>query len=315
VTEISRQPQPPNHTTNINITSYLQLWLRPPLNSQAFGEQTGSEDSSQTTRQRVIESARQQSQAIVKIMSIPQPLRKRRLSGLSNAFAALALDPMFAEWANPLYVVSMTYFETNPGLDLMQKTVQERILVRGKLAVPRMLSRFVDVGGHTEAHELDVDDIDVNYHVQAVEQDRPWHDADVQDLANKLTAEGLDPMRPLWRYVLVEELADGRAVLLMLFNHCVGDGNSMSQMSMRRMVDTPKNTPALKRASSRRKSQTNRRASSTRDKDRSSTKRRSSKSNRAARRTYRRQPHLPKAARRSERASPRHQCSRRCSHM
>jgi WS/DGAT/MGAT family acyltransferase len=65
---------------------------------------------------------------------------------------------------------------------------------------------------------------DLDYHLRYVRAPRDGSFRSVLDLAASLTMQGFDRTRPLWEFVVVEDMAGGRAALIQKLHHAVTDG-------------------------------------------------------------------------------------------
>ncbi len=76
-------------------------------------------------------------------------------------------------------------------------------------------------------------EFDLDYHVRELRLAKPGTDRQLLDLATLLYEDPLDRTRPLWRFVAISGLADGRGALWSLMHHTVADG--MGQLRMAEM--------------------------------------------------------------------------------
>ncbi len=76
-------------------------------------------------------------------------------------------------------------------------------------------------------------EFDLDYHIRELRLAEPGTDRQLLDLVSRLYEEPLDRTRPLWRFVLITGLSDGRGALWTLMHHTVADG--MGQLRMAEM--------------------------------------------------------------------------------
>jgi WS/DGAT/MGAT family acyltransferase len=73
-------------------------------------------------------------------------------------------------------------------------------------------------------------DFDMSYHLRFVRLPEPGSIDQALELAQGLAMAPFDRARPLWEAVLVEGLADGRAIYLLKLHHSITDGQGTVQM-------------------------------------------------------------------------------------
>lgn len=73
---------------------------------------------------------------------------------------------------------------------------------------------------------VDDPDFELAHHLVHVALPAPGGDAELADLMGRVMSTRLDRDRPLWRYWLVDGLADGRWALISQVHHCLVDGVS-----------------------------------------------------------------------------------------
>jgi hypothetical protein len=75
--------------------------------------------------------------------------------------------------------------------------------------------------------QLPIEAIDLDYHVCLLGETKPWNQCDLDDLMSKLYMEDMDFDKPLWRFFVINNMADGRHMLIAVVDHAIGDGASM----------------------------------------------------------------------------------------
>src|SRR5205807_5536637 len=73
---------------------------------------------------------------------------------------------------------------------------------------------------------------DLRYHVRFVRAPAPGTQRTLFDLAAIVGMQGFDRARPLWEFVVVEDLADGRAALIQKVHHSITDGVGGMKLAM-----------------------------------------------------------------------------------
>ena len=76
-------------------------------------------------------------------------------------------------------------------------------------------------------------EFDLDYHIRQLRLPEPGTDRQLLDLTAQLYEDPLDRTRPLWRFVLISGLTEGRGALWSLMHHTVADG--MGQLRMAEM--------------------------------------------------------------------------------
>ena len=84
-------------------------------------------------------------------------------------------------------------------------------------------------------------DLDLSYHLQRATLPPPGDQASLQDLASLLASRQLDFSRPLWQFHLVEDYAEGSALICRL-HHCIGDGLALVYVLLS-LTDTTPDAP------------------------------------------------------------------------
>src|SRR2546425_1568620 len=84
---------------------------------------------------------------------------------------------------------------------------------------------------------------DLRYHVRFVRAPAPGTQRTLFDLAAIVGMQGFDRARPLWEFVVVEDLADGRAALIQKVHHSITDGVGGIKLAMT-MLDLERDPPA-----------------------------------------------------------------------
>ncbi|NQY54901.1 MAG: DUF1298 domain-containing protein [Ilumatobacteraceae bacterium] len=125
--------------------------------------------------------------------------RLERHRGLSSTFANLAV------------------LDQQPDIDRLRAR-----LTRAAAAIPRLRQRVDERAGRPRWF---IDgDLDVDTHVRHVAVATPGTKRELLDLAATITADPFDPTRPLWQFIVIDGLADGRSALLQKVHHAITDG-------------------------------------------------------------------------------------------
>lgn len=118
-----------------------------------------------------------------------------------------------------------------------------RRMVGATDAVPRLRQRVVEERGALGTPVWRTDpSFDLDHHVRWVD----LGDRDLDDLAASLSARPFDRERPLWEFVVIEGLPDGRAAMVQRFDHTITDGEGGIRLSVQflDLERTPVHGPA-----------------------------------------------------------------------
>jgi diacylglycerol O-acyltransferase / wax synthase len=122
----------------------------------------------------------------------------------------------------PLQVGAVLIFDVRGGLDVgsLRAVLQRRIA-----AVPRLRQRLQKVPlGCGRPVWVDDPDFDIDDHLTVIERRAETDDAELLDLAASLVTKPLPENRPLWAATFIPALTSGRAALILIMHHVVGDG-------------------------------------------------------------------------------------------
>ena len=122
----------------------------------------------------------------------------------------------------PLQVGAVLILDVRGGLDVgsLRAVLQQRIA-----AVPRLRQRLQKVPlGCGRPVWVDDPSFDIDDHLTVIEGRSETDDAGLLDLAASLVTKPLPEGRPLWAATFVSALTGGRAALILIMHHVVGDG-------------------------------------------------------------------------------------------
>src|SRR5215204_6201408 len=103
--------------------------------------------------------------------------------------------------------------------------------------VPRLRQRVVPALGRLAPPEWQEDpELDLRYHVRRVALPEGATLRDLYDFATLFVQDPFDRTRPLWEFVAIEGLPDGKGALVQKMHHTITDGEGGIRMS-ERMVD------------------------------------------------------------------------------
>ena len=98
---------------------------------------------------------------------------------------------------------------------------------RACLRIPRLRQRVLELPAALSTPVWRSDpDFDIDYHLRWIAAPGGGELQPLLDLAATMAMQAFDRSRPLWEFVVVEGLADGRAALIQKLHHAVGDGRA-----------------------------------------------------------------------------------------
>jgi diacylglycerol O-acyltransferase / wax synthase len=148
---------------------------------------------------------------------------ERRMSDQDALMWAIEKDPLLRST-----ITSVSLLDVSPDRWRFEQQVE-----RATREVPRLRQRVVSAPFNLAPPEFAVDpNFDPRYHVRWLRA--PGHGSlrDVLDLAAPFAMSGFDRARPLWEFVVVDGLADGKAVLMQKMHHSLTDGVGAMKLSM-----------------------------------------------------------------------------------
>jgi len=100
-----------------------------------------------------------------------------------------------------------------------------RKLARAVVDIPRLRQRVVPALGRLAPPTWQEDDgFDLDYHLRWTALPAPGDHHQLLELATRIHQQPFERGRPLWEFVVVEGLADGKAAMIQRLHHTVTDG-------------------------------------------------------------------------------------------
>lgn len=129
-------------------------------------------------------------------------------------------------WLNP----------SGAGLILLDQPMDmdhfRRQMRYGVANTPRLYQRVIPGFARVSTPAWAADpEFDLDAHVREIVLPPPGTNRQLFDLATRLYAEPLDRTRPLWRFVVINGLEDGRSAIWSLIHHSVSDGIGQLRMA------------------------------------------------------------------------------------
>jgi len=119
--------------------------------------------------------------------------------------------------SNLMTITGLLFFDDPLELEDLRRVIAERLG-----SIPRFRQRVVHrrFGASWVEHE----DFDVAEHVAPIELPEPRDRQALEERVGELMSKPLDPTKPLWRFDLIENYAEGGSVVVGRLHHCIGDG-------------------------------------------------------------------------------------------
>lgn len=123
---------------------------------------------------------------------------------------------------------NLSVLDRAPDFDRLRRRMD-----RASIAIPRLRQRVQSAPANlTPPLWVDDPDFDIDYHVRRIALPAPGSMRQMLDLATLITNDPFDRTRPLWQFVVIEGLEDGRAVLVEKLHHSIADGEGSVQLSL-----------------------------------------------------------------------------------
>lgn len=124
--------------------------------------------------------------------------------------------------------------ETNPGVDRIKELMKERLL-----PIPKFRSRvvFKKPGGKV-SHFEEVANFDDAYHFEEIAEEIRDDDELDSRVVNSVKEWKCDMQKPLWKAMIVPRMTvDGSCNIVMVLNHAIGDGISLTDVLLNKVID------------------------------------------------------------------------------
>ena len=147
---------------------------------------------------------------------------QRRMSDFEALMWNVEKDP----WLNPSAGV-VVVCDRPPDVDDFRRRIAHAVA-----EIPRLRERVVPgVGRLTPPHWAPDPEFDLDNHLRHVALPAPGTLRQLYDLAARLMQDPFDRTRPLWLFVIVDGLEDGRAAMFAKLHHTIADGYAALRLS------------------------------------------------------------------------------------
>jgi diacylglycerol O-acyltransferase len=145
------------------------------------------------------------------------------MSGMEAMMWNVERDP----WLDP-NGGGVAIYDRPLDVDLFRRCMRQAVA-----EVPRLRQRVVPgLGPLSTPRWVHDHEFDLNWHVRHIGAPGNGSLRELLDYFSAWLQDSYDRTRPLWMYVVVDGLADGRGALLSKIHHTVGDGESVVKMSL-----------------------------------------------------------------------------------
>src|SRR5919106_2910889 len=98
--------------------------------------------------------------------------------------------------------------------------------------IPRLRERVAPILGRLSPPVWIPDtEFDLDYHLRRISLPEPGNMRQLYDLCTKLLQEPLDRTRPLWSFVAIDGLAEGKGCLFTKLHHTIADGEGAVRLA------------------------------------------------------------------------------------
>jgi diacylglycerol O-acyltransferase / wax synthase len=155
-----------------------------------------------------------------------QPVRgvtfQRRMSDFEALMWRVEKDP----WLNPSGGV-VAVCDRPPDVDDYRRRIAHAVV-----EIPRLRERVVPgTGPLSPPHWAPDPEFDLDYHVRHVALPAPGTLRQLYDLVARLMQDPFDRTRPLWFFVIIDGLEDGRGAMFAKLHHTIADGHAALRLA------------------------------------------------------------------------------------
>ncbi len=147
---------------------------------------------------------------------------ERRMTDVEALMWNLEKDPRLSA-----SIANITLFDRPPDPDRLRARLERAVTM-----IPRLHQRVVPALGRLAPPEWRAEeDFDLDYHLRWTALPAPGTLAQLLDLATTHVQRPFDRTRPLWEFLVIENLEGGRAAMVQKLHHSIADGEGSIRMS------------------------------------------------------------------------------------
>ena len=148
---------------------------------------------------------------------------ENRMSDADALMWTIEKDPLLRST-----ITSVAVLDQSPDRDRLVESLE-----RATRLVPRLRQRVVSNAMSIAPPRWEFDpNFDIAYHLRWMKAPGEGTLRDLLDVAQPIAMQGFDRARPLWEFVVVDGLADGRAGLIIKVHHAITDGVGAVKIAM-----------------------------------------------------------------------------------
>lgn len=133
-------------------------------------------------------------------------------------------DPAMSSW-----FASLSMLDTAPSMDRLRTR-----LLYVSSEIPRLRQRVAaSLGRLAPPHWVDDLGFDIDYHVRRIGVPGDGGMDDLAEVAVNILLDPFERTRPLWQFIVLDGLADGRAALIQKMHHTITDGEGGVRLAER----------------------------------------------------------------------------------
>mmetsp|Transcript_83559 Transcript_83559/g.258398 ORF Transcript_83559/g.258398 Transcript_83559/m.258398 type:complete len:490 (-) Transcript_83559:339-1808(-) len=164
--------------------------------------------------------------------------KRTRARGFTTVFGANRFDKEAGAKMRSTLVTGFLYFKQPLDKAMATAVLRERLC-----AIPRFRSRMVNAAAKgrvvLEFEELSEAELDVAMPVLVTEKTSIKSQADIDSFVSHIYEDDMDVDLPQWRMYLVNNMDDGRSMMMLVVNHAIADGTALVQVLMSVLDDQP----------------------------------------------------------------------------
>ena len=155
-----------------------------------------------------------------------RPQREQRFEKRMSDAEALMWNVEKDPWLNPSGA-SLIILDRPPDFEHFRKQVAAAVA-----EVSRLMERVVGGLGRLQPPVWRPDpEFDLDFHIRKMALPAPGNMRQLLEMATQIYQDPYDRTRPLWQYIVIEGLEDGRAAMVWKIHHSIADGTGAARLS------------------------------------------------------------------------------------